>query len=298
MNKNDDIPRLEAEEKIKIDIDFENLNVKRKKPFRFFVAILLILLATLGAFIIIMKIKSVANNGDKPLDSSVNNDIDANSAWNGAFASEKIFNACREVAVSVIAEGKVCSGFVYSSDGWIATVEGIVNENVKGQIEVVLFDGSRFFVDSFRQNRESGLILMKINADGLRAANCVEGVEIFAGEELFTFCAIDGAIEEASLFSGKVAHAKRNVEIYRADGGSRRVKLFQLGILLTEQGVGAPLFNENGAIVGIACSSGTTNERYMIDYAFSFNAVEDVLEMLKNGKRAGENELFDVIVEQ
>ena len=39
------------------------------------------------------------------------------------------------------------------------------------------------------------------------------------------------------------------------------------------------------------------NERYMIDCAFDFNNVSDVLKMMKNGKRAEESELFDVIVE-
>ena len=36
MYNNEDIPRLEAEEKIKLDIDFENVNIKKKRGYPFF----------------------------------------------------------------------------------------------------------------------------------------------------------------------------------------------------------------------------------------------------------------------
>lgn len=295
MNKNDDIPLLEADEKIRLDINFENIRAKKIRRFRYLALLLLILLALVGAFIF----KKSENANEKNEISESNNDAIAGFTWYGAFESEEIFNYCKEVSVSIIAQGQRCSGFVYSSDGWIATAEGVVNEGVKGQIEVILFDGRRFLVESFRQNRESGLILMKIDASNLKSIS-LDGVgEIFAGEELFTFCTVGNVAEGSSLFSGKVAHIKRSVELLGYDGRARVLKLFQIGILLTEEGVGAPLFNERGEIVGIALASDcdVENERYMIDYAFDFNNVSDVLKMMKNGKRAEDSELFDVIIE-
>lgn len=292
MYNNKDVPRLEAEEKIKLNIDFEDVNIRKKRRFPFFLIFLLILLVLIG-FLIFEKSKNSQNTGERP---SINASQDVEEVWGGAFVSREVFDFCREVSVSVIAQGRSCSGFVYSSDGWIATVEGVVDENVKGQIEVVLFDGRRYFVEAFRQNRESGLILLKINANGLKAAKLDKKAKIFAGEELFTFCSIDGSSDGSSLFSGKVAHTERTVELTRADGTQRRLVLFQIGILLTEEGEGAPLFNENGELVGIACASrGEDGERYMIDYAFAFSDVKDLLSTMKSGKRAGDVELFWII---
>lgn len=294
MKRNDDIPRLEAEEKIKIDIDFEELEIKKRRRFPFFAFLLLILLA-ISAFFILKMAQNEKEEGAMP---SVNV-IASEDTWHGAFESREIFEACRESAVAVIAEGRRCSGFVYSADGWIATVEGVVNENLKGQIEVVLFDGRRFFVEAFRQSRESGLVLMKINANGLCAAELGGEGEIAVGEELYSFCSVGEVTEGNSLFSGRVAHTQRNVELFRTDGGTRNLMLFQIGILLTEQGAGAPLFNSSGELVGIAFAGREqgSDERYMIDYAFAFRNVKKLLDAMKSGKRAGDDELFSVIAE-
>ena len=229
--------------------------------------------------------------------------VDASSSgevgvWQGAFASKEVFEACRESTVLIIAGDMRCSGFVYTSDGWIVTVEGAVHDNVKGQIEVVLFDGKRYLVDSFRQNRQSGITLMKINASNLKAANVFGKGDIYAGEELFSFCFVGDIDEGGSLFSGKVSHVQRTVDVSRADGTSRKLKLFQIGILLTDEGVGAPLFNADGELVGIACSSGGENdEPFMVDYAYTFANVKTLISTMKDGKRADNDELSLIITE-
>ena len=292
MYNNEDIPRLEAEEKIKLDIDFENVNIKKKRRFPFFLVFLLILFVIIG-FLIFEKSKR-SQNTEEQLSMDASQDVTED--WGGAFASKEIFDACREVSVSVIAQGRRCSGFVYSSDGWIATVEGVVDENVKGEIEVVLFDGRRYFVEAFRLNRESGIILLKINASGLKAVELDRKTKIFAGEELFTFCTLEGSSDGGSLFSGKIAHTERTVEVTRTYGSKRRLVLLQIGILLTEEGEGAPLFDENGELVGIACGcKGEDGERYMVDYAFAFSDVKKLLSTMKEGKIAGDTELFWII---
>ena len=291
MKMNDDIPRIEAGEKIKIDIDFENLKIRKKRRFPYFVLILVLVVLLIMLFLI-FKDRSKSEN-DKAIIDVISDNV---TVWQGAFESKEIFDACQEASVSIIAEGRKCSGFVYSSDGWIATVEGIVNEDVKGKIEVVLFDGRRFFVEAFRQNRESGLILMKINADGIRSVSFNDSSRILAGEELFTFCSIGEFDEGGSLFSGKIAHTQRMVEVKNNGEAVRTLNLFQIGILLTEEGVGAPLFNKNGELVGISCVSSAYGERDMIDYAFEFSRVKMIFEAMKCGKRANESDVSLIVV--
>lgn len=292
MKKKDDIPRLEAGERINIDIDLSSLNVKRKKRF----SIIALFLTVLTVLLLFITLK-VRNDADKKPESSVDASVNDALTWQGAFESEKIFNDCREASVSIMAQGRRCSGFVYSSDGWIVTVEGVVNENVKGRIEVFLFDGSAFLVEAFKINRQSGLVLMKIDASGLKSVNIDKKSEPFVGEELFTFCAIGDGVGEGSLFSGRVAHTQRAVGVCRSDGRIRTLKLVQVAVLLTEDGVGAPFFDESGALVGIACADGGEEERYIVDYAFSFSAVKPILEAMKIGETLEVSEDFSEIFE-
>ena len=292
MEEKDDIPRIESGEKIKIDLDFENAAIKKRRRYPFFAFLLFILLVIAAVIVFEFWDKSEDVTAEALLDVS-SEELD----WQGAFESKEIFEACKASFVSVIAEGRHASGFVYSEDGWIATVEGVVNEAVTGRIEVLLGDGRRFLVDSFRQNRESGLTLLKIEASGLCAARFNARDELCVGEEIFSFCAF-GERGEASLFSGKVAHTDREVELLRTDGGTRRLSLVQIGILLTEEGVGAPIFNVRGELVGIACASGEPyGERYMVDYAFSAADISRLLLAMKEGKRAGDVELFSIVIE-
>lgn len=293
MKEKDDIPRIESGEKIKIDLDFEKAAIKKRRRYPFF-AFLLFILLVIGALIVFELLdKRRDDSAEAILDVNLNEEI-----WQGAFDSEETFKACKDSFVSVIAAGRRSSGFVYSEDGWIVTVEGVVNEGIVGRIEVVLSDGRRFLVDFFRQNRESGLTLLKIEANGLCAARLNARDELCVGEEIFSFCAFDSS-GEASLFSGRVAHKDRVVEALRADGGTRRLSLVQIGILLTEEGVGAPIFNGRGEVVGIACASGEAyGERYMVDHAFNIADVSRLLLVMKNGKRAGDTELFSIIIEE
>ena len=293
MNEKDDIPRIESGEKIKIDIDLENAAVKKRRRYPFF-AFLLFILLVLSA---VIAFEFLEKREEDYAEALLHTQSSGEDVWQGAFDSRETFEACRASFVSVIAEGKRCSGFVYSEDGWIVTVEGAVNENVVGQIEVVLCDGRRFLVESFRQNRESGITLMKIDATELCAARLNIGYELCVGEEIYSFCAFD-ASGGASLFSGKIAHTDRTVNILRSDGRARKLSLVQVGILLTEEGVGAPIFNRQGELVGIACASGEGGEeRYMVDYVFELCDVNRLLSAMKEGKRAEDSELFSIIVD-
>lgn len=294
-NNNDDIPRLESGEKIKVDldIDFKKINI-RKRKYPFLLLLLLILLATIGVFILKKSQENIADF-ENDVEASLEGEV---SAWQGAFASKEIFEACRESSVLIIAQGRRCSGFIYSSDGWIVTMEGVVGDSVKGQIEVFLFDGRRYLVESFRQNRESGITLMKINANNLSTVNVSTKTEISAGEELYSFCFVGDTREGGSLFSGRVSHVQRDVNVFRADGTSRELKLFQIGILLTEDGVGAPLFNGSGELVGIACASGEkSDEPFMVEYAFAFCNVKSLISTMKDGKTVDSDQLSLIVVE-
>ena len=268
-------------EKIEFDLeeDLERVAVKRRR-YPFF-ALLAFILLILTAFFLFKA------NKPRAVDTLLDTTEESSEIWQGAFSSKETFDAARASSVSVLANGKVCSGFVFSADGWIATAEGIVNEYVEGQIEIYLSDGRRFLVDAFKQDRESGLILMKINAKDLTPVNFSNSA-LSVGEELFTFCPVDNDLNASSLFCGRLSHSERTAVITRADGRLTSLSVLQIAFLLTEEGVGTPLYNANGELVGIALAqSNGYNERFMINYALPSTKAINILSVLhsdKNGK--------------
>lgn len=273
MKKEEDFLRLEGKERV--NIDFENICVKKKRQNPFFLIALIFLITVLA--LIIIKLKDDKNKEE----SVAAYKEESEEQWQGAFLSEEIFFKCRQASVSVIADGKICSGFVFSSDGWIASSNAIVNDEVKGKVTVVLCDGSVYEVGSFKESRRGGLVLMKIDAKGLVEADLSFEGQPSDGQEIYTFCSLDGK-GEPSLFSGEISHTQRSVTLQRENERSRVISLMQISLLLTEQGAGAPLFDAKGRLIGIGYG-GDLEERYMINYAFSIKKTKKLLQKMRDG---------------
>ena len=288
MERKEDVPRIESGDNIKIDLEFERVNIKKRR-YPFFILAVLVMLALLLFFAWKGEV-----NGDEASDALAEGE-ELESQWQGAFSSREVFDACRAASVSVFVGEERCSGFVYSSDGWIATAGGVVNEDIRGRIEVLLCDGRRFFADSFRINRESGIALMKIEADGLVSARIDKGIEVCSGEEIFTFCDTLGD-GESSLLSGRIAHTDRTVGISNC-GIERSASVMQLSILLMEEGVGAPVFNSQGFLVGVGCASDTDreDERYTVGYAFFSTDLDGAFHAMREGKAVEDDVILNFI---
>ena len=286
MKKEEDFLRLEGKENV--NIDFENLCIKKKRRNPFFL-IALIFLATVMTLVII-KIKA----DEKKEESISAYKEETAEQWQGAFVSEDLFLKCRQSSVSVIADGKLCSGFVFSSDGWIASTNSIVNDAVRGKVKVVLCDGSVYEVGAFKESVRAGLVLMKIDAEGLVPVDLSFGGQLSEGQEIYTFCSLD-AKGEPSLFSGKISHTQRAVTFRRENERNKVLSLMQISLLLTEQGAGAPLFDDKGRLVGIGYG-GAQDGKYMINYAYSIKKTRNLLQKMRDGGYF-DDELYGFVLE-
>ena len=289
MKKDEDFLRLEGKENV--NIDFENLRIKKRRwnPF-FLLALIVLVIATAFAVIKIKSNEKGERNEESVLASKDETDVE----WQGAFANESVFLKCRQSSVFVVANGKACSGFIFSSDGWIVSTNGAVNEFVKGKVKVVLCDGSVHEVTAFKESRRAGLVLMKIEAKNLVPVDLSFGGELSAGQEIYTFCSLDGK-GEPSLFSGQISHTESEVTVVREGQRNKVFSLMQVSLLLTETGEGAPLFDENGKLIGICCGSGEEG-KYMINYAFSIKKIRNLLQKMKDGAYFDDN-LYGFILE-
>lgn len=286
MKREDEAPRLEGKEGVRLD--FEEACVrKRKNPF--FLPALILLIMAVGVLLARMIYLNSQNTGAPP----ANNEYV--EVWQGAFDSEEIFLQCKKSSVTVIADGRVCSGFVLSSDGWIVTVNDTVNYQVKGRVRVRLYDGSLHDVVAFRESRRAGVVLMKIDAEGLCKAKIYSGKKPTAGQNIYTFCALS-ADEDASLFSGEISHVGRRVELDTENGRKKILSLMQISVLLTQEGVGAPFFNDAGELVGMGAASVDGGDRYIISYAYFLGDIANLLEKMKSGK-CFSDELFPFVLE-
>ena len=158
--------------------------------------------------------------------------------WKGAFSDEQTYEKCRESTVGIrFGRGinrEVRSGFVYDS-GLIATSLGGSIKGQRGRLYVMLSDGSEYAVESIREDSESGLSLLKISEEEVTKTVFREEKAV-VGEKIF---AIAAGREGFDVISGEITS--------EAEGK------IGLNIMLGRNGVGAPIFDENGSLLGIAC---------------------------------------------
>ena len=167
------------------------------------------------------------------------NDSDNEEVWRGAFSDANIYENCRKSAVKINfgrGESKnTWSGFVFDSDGIIATSLTAKDAEKRGRLYVELYDGSEYAVESIVENKEKGIAFLKIPADSLTQVSFRED-KLVVGEKIIAI----GANEEV-------------FDVVYGEITSQRESLIGVNIMLGENGVGAPIFDEEGTLVGMTC---------------------------------------------
>ena len=159
--------------------------------------------------------------------------------WRGAFDERDIYERCCKSVVTVrLGRGSsqtIWSGFIIDENGWIATSLYARDPSARGRLYVTLNDGSEYFVESITENQELGIAFLKISASGLSVID-TKVEETQNGEKIISIGAEDGFY---SVVSGEVS------SIYEQYIG--------VSLMLGERGIGAPIFDEQGKILGMAC---------------------------------------------
>ncbi len=160
--------------------------------------------------------------------------------WKGAFAAREIYEECLEASVSLkVGKGsnvKYWSGVVLSSDGWIATDGLVIGDADEGRIFVTLNDGREYGADSILRDKDSGAAVLKISAEGLRAAE-MSTRELQGGERAV-------AVSLGSdIIVGSVSSVGEELKVnIHTDTGTR----------------GAPVFDNDGYLIGLSVGENDT----------------------------------------
>ncbi len=255
-----DVERLPPPLPIEAEFSFEveeerTVEYKWKKRIAILVTALLLLLATVVTVWIFIPKNAEDNVEDLPTIQDTELE-----EWRGAFLAKKIYENCMANTVVIRVErgsgGSFWSGFVLSEDGFIVTSLKDLDKTKGGRLYVVLNGEKEYLVDSIRIDRDSSLAILKISADGL-TPTVFRDDEVQCGEEIISVGAC--ADNSCQIASGEVSGI---------DG-----ELLKVNIPLGIQGIGAPLFDENGKLVGIACSSGIEG----VDSAISAKKGKEIL---------------------
>ncbi|GAJ01178.1 unnamed protein product, partial [marine sediment metagenome] len=131
------------------------------------------------------------------------------------------------------------SGVIYTEDGYIIT-----NDHVAGDAEklmVTLYDGSNYPAELVGADEKTDVAVIKIKANGLRAANFYSKDDIKVGDIVIAVGSPYGLDQTVTM--GVISAKGRDITI--------PVNLIQTDAAINPGNSGGPLVNSNGEVIGI-----------------------------------------------
>lgn len=170
------------------------------------------------------------------------------------------------------------SGFILSSDGYIATNYHVVENG--NSIKVTLFNGQEYAADLLGYNENKDIAILKVDATGLPHVILGDSDRVRVGEQIM---AIGNPLGELtfSLSVGVVSAVNR--EVLFAEGNY--MKLIQTDCAINSGNSGGAMFNAYGEVVGIATGkysgdSGTGAYIDNIGFAVPINDMKGMLQQV------------------
>ena len=207
-------------------IPSESERAAEDRRVRFFSLTILMMLAAAAVMCILIFL--VASRGEE--DIPVIDNAEESEEWRGVFGARDIYE--QRVSFSVVlrrgeyGSQREWSGFLLTSDGWIATSAQAAEESLKGRVYAELCDGREYSVEKILTVGE--VALLKISAKELDAVTLSE-VSLQSGEGVISVCA------NGDILSGEVSNAEG----------------LKLDISFTRRFEGAPVYDSRGELAGM-----------------------------------------------
>ena len=177
------------------------------------------------------------------------------SAAEGVLTPQEIYTSSINSVVSIRCSAKdkesIGTGFIYTSDGYIATVHHVIAGMDK--IAVISSDGKEYEAKVIASNELCDLAILKIEASGLKSVTLGNSSALLVGEELVAI-GTPASIEFAGTMTrGDVSFNDRVVYVYDETGNSlkKKMTLIQTSAVLNPGNSGGPVFDAYGKVVGI-----------------------------------------------
>jgi len=138
------------------------------------------------------------------------------------------------------------SGFIFNKNGHIITNYHVV-EGAKS-IKVTLYDNKELDAKLVGFDEENDIAVIKVNSADLQPVNVGSSSELSVGDRLYIIGNPLGELSQ-TLSQGVVSGLNRKI-----DTGSYIINMFQTDAAINAGNSGGPVFDENGAVVGVVAA--------------------------------------------
>ena len=173
---------------------------------------------------------------------------------------------------------------ILTSDGYIATCAHVVENST--EIQVTLNDDRVFPATLIGSDSRNDIAIIKIDAEGLVAAEIGDSDMLTVGEEVI---AIGNPLGElrGSATAGIISALRRTVSI-----DSVLMELIQTDAAISPGNSGGGLFNAEGKLIGIVNAKANSDSAEGLGFAIPVNSVlDEINDLLQYGYVTGKAEL-------
>ena len=261
-------------------------------------AVLLFFLTVI--FLICMREESPSDQifTDEPAFESGDADTPVYSKGGEGLSVAEIYEKCKGSVVSISAKkdgvSGVGSGFVYASDGYIATANHVIEG--MDEIYVIFADGTKTLAKVIAGNSFADIALLKVGRSGLQAVEFGDSQKLAVRERVVAIGTPASLDYAGSVSSGEVSYLDRVVKMHGEDGMlEKKMKVIQTTAPLNPGNSGCPLFDTEGRVVGMVTMKLGSDFSGM-GFALHSTGTFGILEAMRLGKEINESLLSSVCV--
>jgi serine protease Do len=171
------------------------------------------------------------------------------------------------------------SGVVITEDGYILTNYHVVEDAEQGgyPVTVMMYDETSYDAEIVGYDEDSDLALLKIDAQGLNAAQLGDSDDLVVGQIIYT---VGNPLGELTytMTSGIVSATDRTI----TTDENVAVNMFQIDAAVNSGNSGGPVYNSEGQVIGIVTakysSSGVEGLGFAIPISDAAHIVNQILE--------------------
>ena len=170
------------------------------------------------------------------------------------------------------------SGFIISEDGYIMTNNHVIENARKGgyEITVLLHDGSEYIADLVGYDADNDIAVLKIDAEGLSAAQLGDSDALAVGQEIF---AVGNPLGELNytMTTGIVSATDRAIT---TSDGELPINMFQIDAAVNSGNSGGPVYNTEGQVIGVVTAKTSATGVEGLGFAIPINDASHISNQL------------------
>ena len=171
------------------------------------------------------------------------------------------------------------SGVIITDDGYILTNHHVVEDAIKGDltVTVMMYDETTYDAEIVGYDADNDLALLKIDAEGLNAAQLGESEDLTVGQIVY---AVGNPLGELSysMTSGIVSATDRTI----TTESDVAMNVFQIDAAVNSGNSGGPVYNSLGQVIGIVsakyASTGVEGLGFAIPISDAAHIANQILE--------------------